>query len=269
MKKISILSFLFVVFVACQNSKEQQQNSSSNEDKERKDENMVSEKSPEPEIMPVGHASFVMKWDDKVWYNDPVGGAKAYATFPEADVVIISDIHGDHLNVETLNGLKGDFQIIAPQAVFNQLTEALQAKTKIMNNDDELSWEGFNIKAIPMYNITEDRLKFHEKGRGNGYVINHDNFKLYISGDTENIDEMKALKDIDLALVCMNLPYTMSVQQAVDGVVGFSPKRVMPYHYRGLKDGEPHFYDVELFERLVAQAEYSIKVERLNWYPNK
>lgn len=266
MKKITVLSVFILALVSCQNTKQQEDNPSTNAT--NKDTIAVAaKKMVEPEIMPISHASFVMKWNDKTWYNDPVGGADKYASYPPADVVIISDIHGDHLNLETLVGLPGNFQLIAPQAVYNQLPENLQAKTKIMNNGDSLNWEGFSIEAVPMYNITEDRLKFHEKGRGNGYVIRYQNFDMYISGDTENIEEMKALTNIDLALVCMNLPYTMSVEQAADGVTAFAPKRVIPYHFRGMKENQPHFFNVKEFERLVSKANPSIVVEQMNWYP--
>ncbi|MGA8854878.1 MAG: MBL fold metallo-hydrolase, partial [Christiangramia sp.] len=105
----------------------------------------------------------------------------------------------------------------------------------------------------------------HTKGRGNGYVLEKDGKRLYISGDTEDIPEMRALKNIDIALVSMNLPYTMPVDQAAEGVLAFQPKKVIPYHYRG-KEG---FSDVEEFKRLVNKGNPNIEVELMEWYPEK
>ena len=264
MKKTLIL-LAFVMFnFACSDSNKKKEENQNTDVKVVEDAEMTVE---EPEIYPISHASFVMEWGGKTWYNDPVGSIEGFMEYGAADVVLLSDIHGDHMNVETLQAITGDFKIITPQAVFDKLPAELQAKSIVLNNGENLTWESFEISAIPMYNITEGRLQNHPKGRGNGYVIEHDGYRMYISGDTENVDEMEALEDIDLALVCMNLPYTMSVEQAVEGVLTFAPKKVIPYHYRGVKDGERHMYDVELFERLVSMESTEIKVQRLNWYP--
>ena len=113
-----------------------------------------------------------------------------------------------------------------------------------------------------MYNLREEALKFHTKGRGNGYVLAINNERIYISGDTEDIPEMRNLKNIDKAFVCMNLPYTMTVKSAASAVLDFKPKTVFPYHYRGT-DG---LSDVNLFKTIVNDSIKSIKVELLNWY---
>ena len=103
-----------------------------------------------------------------------------------------------------------------------------------MKNGETSESNGISIEAIPMYNITRDRLRYHEKGRGNGYVLTLGDKRVYISGDTEDIPEMRVLKDIDVAFICMNLPYTMTVDQAADAVKEFKPGIVYPYHYRGV-----------------------------------
>ena len=118
---------------------------------------------------------------------------------------------------------------------------------------------GINIEAMPMYNLPEAADAFHTKGRGNGYVLTIGGKRVYISGDTEDIPEMRALKNIDIAFVCMNLPYTMDVNQAALGVVAFKPKVVYPYHYRG--------QDVNIFKKLVNEADKNIEVKLVNWYP--
>ncbi len=113
-----------------------------------------------------------------------------------------------------------------------------------------------------MYNLTAERLKYHKKGRGNGYVITLNMKRIYISGDTEDIVEMRSLKNIDYAFVCMNLPYTMTVDKAASAVLEIKPAVVIPYHYRG-KGG---FSDIERFKTLVSKNK-DIEVKLLNWYP--
>jgi len=218
-----------------------------------------------PEIVPVQHATFFMRWDQKDIYVDPVGGADAFQRFPEPDLIFITDVHPDHLDVETLTGLGKDYTIIAPQAVYKKLPESYQEITKVMNNGDESSFYEFSVKALPMYNTTKSRKHFHTKGRGNGYKIANGAFDLYISGDTEVTPEMKRLKSIDVALLCMNLPYTMSFEQAIRGVMAFQPKKVIPYHYRGKKDGETYFENVEAFKEEV-ESSTDIEVQLMDWY---
>ena len=116
-----------------------------------------------------------------------------------------------------------------------------------------------------MYNLREEALKFHEKGRGNGYVIENDGMRVYISGDTEDIPEMRNLKDIDVAFVCMNLPYTMTVESAASGVLDFKPTKVYPYHYRGTEG----LSDVAKFKELVNEGDAGIEVVQLDWYPTE
>jgi L-ascorbate metabolism protein UlaG (beta-lactamase superfamily) len=119
------------------------------------------------------------------------------------------------------------------------------------------------VEAIPMYNLPESPDNRHTKGRGNGYVLTIGGKRIYISGDTEAIPEMRTLKNIDVAFVCMNLPYTMDVDQAADGVLDFVPKVVYPYHYRG-KGG---LSDIDKFKALVNKKNTNIDVRLRNWYP--
>jgi len=113
-----------------------------------------------------------------------------------------------------------------------------------------------------MYNLREEALKFHEKGRGNGYILTLEDQRIYISGDTEDIPEMRTLKNIDKALVCMNLPYTMSVESAASAVLDFKPITVYPYHYRGTNG----LSDVAKFKTIVNKNDANIKVKLLEWY---
>jgi L-ascorbate metabolism protein UlaG (beta-lactamase superfamily) len=139
----------------------------------------------------------------------------------------------------------------------------MQSQTTIINNGDVLEVLGIKIEALPMYNLRKEALGFHTKGRGNGYVLNIGDKRVYFSGDTEDIPEMRALKNIDMAFVTMNLPYTMTVTSAASAVLEFTPKSVYPYHYRG----KPDVSDVGLFKSMVEKENPSIKVIQLDWYP--
>ena len=127
----------------------------------------------------------------------------------------------------------------------------------MLANGETKSVAGVSIEAVPMYNLTADRLKYHNKGRGNGYVVMVGGKRVYISGDTEDIPEMRALKNIDVAFICMNLPYTMTEEQAASAVREFKPKIVYPFHYRGS--------DVEKFKRLVGE-DSGVEVRLRDWY---
>lgn len=206
-------------------------------------------------IHPVSHASFVMEWNNLAVYVDPVGGVAAYDGLPRPNLILITDIHGDHLDSATLTGLAGTALLVAPQAVWEQLPASLQSQTLIVHNEAETERLGVKIKAIPMYNLTEDRLQYHDKGRGNGYVLTMGGTRVYVSGDTEDIPEMRALENIDVAFVCFNLPYTMTESQAADAVNEFKPGIVYPYHFRGS--------DLALFTSLI---EDGIEVRNGDWY---
>jgi L-ascorbate metabolism protein UlaG (beta-lactamase superfamily) len=152
----------------------------------------------EPKVISIYHASLILDWV-KIIYVDPAWNIDLYKDKPSPDLVLITDIHYDHLNVDVLENLKGEFLIITPKAVYDELTDDLKQKTKILNNGEEIDFEDFKILSLPMYNLTSERLEFHPKGRGNGYLIEKENFKVYIAGDTEDIVEMRNLKNIDIA----------------------------------------------------------------------
>jgi len=215
----------------------------------------------EPKVIPIYHASLILDWG-KIIYVDPAWDIDLYKDKPSPDLVLITDIHYDHLNVDVLKSLKGEFLIIAPKAVYDKLPDDLKQKTKILNNFEEINFEDFKILALLMYNLTPERIEFHPKGRGNGYLIEKENFRVYIAGDTEDIPEMRNLKNIDIAFLPMNLPWTMDIEQAVSAVLEFKPKKVYPYHYRG----EKGFSDINKFKELVEKENKDIEVILVNWY---
>lgn len=213
-------------------------------------------------VDPVSHASMILSWDGAVIYTDPVGEV-LFKGKPEPDLILLTDIHGDHFDIEALKTvIKEKTIIIAPKAVADKIPEGFSKQISVMNNGEVLDQRGFKIEAIPMYNVPESESSFHAKGRGNGYVIEKGGTRVYISGDTSGIPEMKKLQNIDIAFVAMNLPYTMGVEEAADAVLEFKPKKVYPYHYR-TPDG---FSDVVKFKKLVNKGDLNIEVVQLEWY---
>jgi L-ascorbate metabolism protein UlaG (beta-lactamase superfamily) len=206
-------------------------------------------------ITPVYHASLEIEAGGKVIIIDPAKPAN-FAGLPQADLILITDIHGDHMDPDLLKAeSKADTQIIAPAAVAKTVTTA-----KVIGNGETTTWGDWKIEAIPMYNMKrgpKEGTFFHDKGRGNGYVLTYGGKRFYFSGDTENIPEMRALKNIDVAFVCMNLPYTMTPDEAADAVKAFHPKVVIPYHYKG--------QDTAVFKKDLEGT--GIDVRLLDWYP--
>jgi L-ascorbate metabolism protein UlaG (beta-lactamase superfamily) len=237
---------------------------------EQKNNNLIFEKTEvkksDIKITPISHATAVLEFGETVIYIDPTGGAKAFEGFKTPNYIFITDIHGDHMNKKTLNELDlANTTIVTPDAVAKQL-QAINAKEIIViNNGESKTINNFSVEAIPMYNLREEALKFHSKGRGNGYVFNIDNERIYFSGDTEDIPEMRNLNNIDKAFVCMNLPYTMTVESAASAVLEFKPKQVYPYHYKGTNG----LSDVSKFKKLINNGNNEIEVVQLNWYPNR
>jgi L-ascorbate metabolism protein UlaG (beta-lactamase superfamily) len=179
-------------------------------------------------IQPLNHATLQLVWSGHVIDVDPVAQAD-YTGLAAPDIILITDIHGDHLDPATVTKVrKASTKIVAPNAAAAKLENPI-----VMANGDTKTVDTIDITAVPMYNLTKDRLQFHEKGRGNGYVVTLGGKRIYIAGDTEGTPEMRALKNIDVAFIPMNLPYTMTPEEAAVAVKAFAPKIVYPYHYRG------------------------------------
>ncbi len=217
-------------------------------------------------VQPVQHASLVLEAGGKTLYSDPVGGAVAYKGLPTLDVLVITHTHGDHFDTATLSAIKTPATIIVvPQSVADLLPGWDKSRMIVLKNGDHTQAAGISIQAVAMYNLPSDPVVRHPKGLGNGYVLNLGGKNIYISGDTEGIPEMRALKNIDIAFVCMNLPYTMDIDQAADAVLAFAPKIVYPYHYRG----QNGLSDIAAFKNLVDAGHKGIDVRLRNWYPKQ
>jgi L-ascorbate metabolism protein UlaG (beta-lactamase superfamily) len=206
-------------------------------------------------ITPVYHASLEIEAGGKIIIIDPAKPA-VFTGLPQADLILITDIHGDHLDADMIKAeSKAGTQIIAPAAVAKTVTEA-----KVIGNGEKTTWGDWAIEAVPMYNTTRGPAPgklFHDKGRGNGYVLTYGGKRFYFSGDTEGIPEMRALKNIDVAFICMNLPYTMTPDEAANAVKAFHPKVAIPYHYKG--------QDTAVFKKDLEGT--GIDVRLIEWYP--
>jgi len=215
-------------------------------------------------IQPINHASMVLTAAGKTIYVDPVGGAAKYQGLAAPDIILVTDIHGDHFDAATLQAIrKQNTVLVTPKAVADKLAEADKAGVVVLGNGDSKDILGIGVAAIPMYNLPADAASpMHPKGRGNGYVLSVGGKKIYLSGDTQGIPEMRALTGIDIAFVCMNLPYTMDVNEAADAVLAFKPRIVYPYHYRG----QGGFSDVSAFKAKVEAGNKGIEVRLRNWY---
>jgi len=207
-------------------------------------------------ITPVNHATLVIEWGGKTIYVDPVGQAAWYKNFPKPDLVLLTHIHGDHYKAAILNAVAGSkTQLVAPPALAGAMEGNLKKQTIALGNGKATDKVGFKLEAVASYNTTPPRRRFHPKGQGNGYVLNLGDQRVYVSGDTEGTPEMRALKGIDIAFLCMNLPYTMDVAAAAKAVKAFQPGIVYPYHSRG--------QDTAKFKQLVGDA---AEVRLRDWY---
>ena len=184
-------------------------------------------------LTPMGHAHVQVEYAGKVIQIDPTG-ASNLATAKPADIVIVTDVHGDHMDPPSIDKVKKATTVyVAPKA----LEGKFPGKTEIIANGETKTVDGVSITAVPMYNLTRGPAAgqvFHDKGRGNGIILTLGGKRIYFAGDTECVPEIKALKNIDVAFVPMNLPYTMTPQEAADCVKVFKPKIAYAYHYRGM-----------------------------------
>ena len=182
-------------------------------------------------ITAIKHASLRIQYDGLEIQVDPVvkyPPATDYAKFPKADVILVTHEHFDHFDGDAIAALKNDAtQIIANPSV----QQMMGSGTAMTNGESRVIAKGISLAAVPAYNTTAGRTQFHPKGRDNGYVLTMDGFSIYIAGDTEDIPEMSKLKDIDVAFLPCNQPYTMTPEQVAKAARTIKPKVLFPYHY--------------------------------------
>ena len=208
-------------------------------------------------IRPINHATFVMKWQGKMIYNDPVGTSATFAGLPRADLIFVSHTHSDHFSTSAIDIVRGTNAIlVVPQAVYTGLSAAQKNLAIVLSNGDTTNVMGIGIEAVPAYNSN------HPLGTGNGYVLTIGGRRIYASGDTGNIPEMRALPNINVAFVCMNIPFTMTVSDATNAVRAFRPNVVYPYHYR---DQSNAVTNAAAFKQMLGQ-DLGIEVRLRKWY---
>ena len=182
------------------------------------------------EITLIKHASLEIRFKGLSIQVDPVtelGKKTDYATeFPKADYILVTHEHFDHFDQGAIDALRKD----GTSLITNARCADMVGWGKALANGESLQL-AFGIEAVPAYNTTEGHLQFHPKGRDNGYVLTLDGLRIYIAGDTEDIPEMAALKDIDIAFLPCNQPYTMTAEQCVRAAQMIEPKVLIPYHF--------------------------------------
>lgn len=178
----------------------------------------------------IGHGTLMFNYGGKIIHADPYSKLADYSALPKADIILITHHHGDHLDPKAIEKIRTEkTAVMLTKAASEQIIDGT-----IMNNGDKTTIDGIQIEAVPAYNIQHKRDNgepFHPKGTCNGYVITFGDKKVYVAGDTENVPEMKSLKNIDVAFLPMNLPYTMTPEMTADAAKSFKPKIFYPYHF--------------------------------------
>ena len=209
-------------------------------------------------IHPIGHASFVMSWNGKMIYNDPTNGAAAYASFPRADLILVSHNHGDHYDINTLNAVRGvGGVIVVPQGIYNSSAFAsLRPNAIPLQYGQSTNIINLTVEAVPAYNGN------HPYGTNNAYVITLGGKRIFTSGDCGDGMEIRAVTNIDVAFLCMNIPFTTNALGATNIIRAMRPKVVYPYHYR---DQSGTMTNPPVFKQWLG-TDLSIEVRLRKWY---
>lgn len=203
----------------------------------------------------IGHGSLLFNYNNKNIYIDPYSALADYSKLPKADLILITHEHRDHLDPKALHSI----QTKKTELIVTKIVAKSVKNKKIMKNGDTRKTLGLKIEAVPAYNLIHKRPNgqpYHPKGIGNGYIITFGDKRIYIAGDTENIPEIKALKDIDIAFLPMNLPYTMTPEMVAEAAQSFQPKILYPYHYG---DTDPQ----KLVTLLKSQKNIEVRIRKM------
>ena len=219
------------------------------------EEDIIKTSAGELRITFVGHGTLLFTFNEKIIHVDPVSAEADYGKMPKADVILITHEHGDHLDPKAVAAVRKEGTAVV---LTEKCAPAVTGGT-VMKNGDVRTVGGMKVEAVPAYNIVHKRPSgepFHPRGQGNGYVLTFGDKRVYVAGDIENISEMKALKNIDIAFLPMNLPYTMTPEMAADAAKAFRPKILYPYHF-GKTDTS------ELIKLLAAEKEIEVRIRRM------
>ena len=194
------------------------------------EEDIIKTSSGDLKITFIGHSSVMFTFNGKIIHVDPVFREADYNKMPEANLILITHEHGDHFDLKAIETLRTE----KTELILTEICAAKVAGGIVMKNGDIKTVGGFKIEAVPAYNIVhkrQDGTPYHPKGVGNGYIITFGDKRVYLAGDTENTPEMKELKNIDIAFLPMNVPYTMTPEMVADAATAFKPKVLYPYHF--------------------------------------
>jgi L-ascorbate metabolism protein UlaG (beta-lactamase superfamily) len=219
------------------------------------EEDRIRTSAGELKITFVGHATLILAFGGKVIHVDPYSRLADYSKLPKADLILITHSHGDHFDPKAIAAMCKEGTAV----VLTEETAKATPGGLVMKNGERRTVEGFEIEAVPAYNIAHKRPTgepFHPRGEGNGYVLAFGGTRVYVAGDTENIPEMKELKDIAVAFLPMNLPYTMSPEMTAEAARAFRPKLLYPYHF-----GETD--PAELVRLLAAEKDIEVRIRRM------
>jgi len=190
----------------------------------------ISTSAGDVEMFFIGHGSLMFRTGNFVIHVDPVQSSGKYDDLPKADLILVTHEHYDHLDTELIKKLrKQETVMFCSGSCISKVPWA-----QVLKPGDVKTVNNITVETVSAYNIVNERSKgqpFHPKGVGNGYIIKTGDKKIYVAGDTENTPEMKALKEIDVAFLPMNLPYTMTPAMVADAAKAFNPKILYPYHY--------------------------------------
>jgi L-ascorbate metabolism protein UlaG (beta-lactamase superfamily) len=206
-------------------------------------------------VLPIEHASFILGWEGKAIYVDPSGRSISDATLPEADAILITDPHYDHLDPVHVARLRQPRTVVVGPAA----AAARAPMDVVLHNGEKRAVLGIEVTAVPSYNVTRgpvEGVRYHEKGSDNGYVVDFGGLRVYISGDTDCTPEIEALERIDVAFVGVNVPYAMTPVEASRCVAAFRPSVVIPYAYRHA--------DLSTFDRAVMGP--GVELRKRNFY---
>ena len=193
-------------------------------------EDIVKTSGGELKITFVGHGTLMFTFEERIIHVDPVSREADYTQMPDSDIILVTHEHGDHLDSEAIASIRKEgTSILLPEKCALAVPDGM-----VMINGDVRTVEGLRVEAVPAYNIVHKHPSgepFHPRGEGNGYIITFGDKRVYVAGDTENVPEMKTLKDIDIAFLPMNLPYTMTPEMVADASKAFRPEILYPYHF--------------------------------------
>lgn len=207
------------------------------------------------ELFFIGHGSLMFRHQDYAIHIDPVSSSGSYKGLPQADLILVTHEHYDHLDIELIGKLRKKESIV----VCNSASAPKLPGCRTMKPGDRTIIHNITIEAVPAYNIVNERAKgqpFHPKGVGNGYILTIGDKRFYVAGDTENTPEMKSLRDIDVAFLPMNLPYTMTPAMVADAAKAFRPAILYPYHF-----GDT---DTDEIKRLLKDTGIEVRIRDLH-----